>query len=164
MPALLDDLRYCGRLLRRAPVTVAVSVLSLGLGVGATTAVFSFVNAVQFSALPVADEDRLVGISETSATELCQGCSVGTSYPAFQVQHQMASAGIRLAAAGLLVGLPAAWVATRTLEGILAGTSPTDPFVFTLVSLLLAGVTFLASWIPARRAAQVDPVVALRQE
>jgi predicted permease len=81
-----------------------------------------------------------------------------------QVQQQMANAGIRLAAAGLLVGLPSAWLATRTLEGILAGTSPTDPLVFAAVSILLAGVTFLASWIPARRAARVDPILALRQE
>ncbi len=50
------------------------------------------------------------------------------------------------------------------LEGILAGTSPTDPIVFALVSIVLAAVTFLASWIPARRAARVDPIVALRQD
>jgi hypothetical protein len=58
-------------------------VVSLGLGIGATTAVFSFVNAVQLAPLPVQDEARLVDVSETSATELCAGCSVGTSYPAF---------------------------------------------------------------------------------
>ncbi len=81
-----------------------------------------------------------------------------------QVQRQMAAAGVRLAAGGLLVGLPAAWMSTRVLEGILAGTSPTDPLVFTIVSAVLAVVTFLASWLPARRAALVDPVVALRQE
>ena len=58
-------------------------ILSLALGVGATTAAFSFVDAVQFKALPIGDEDRLVDVSETSATELCAGCAVGTSYPAF---------------------------------------------------------------------------------
>jgi putative ABC transport system permease protein len=62
---------------------VFVSVLSLGFGIGATTAVFSFVNAVQFAPLLVSDERSLVGVSETSTTELCKGCSVGTSYPAF---------------------------------------------------------------------------------
>ena len=81
-----------------------------------------------------------------------------------QVQRQMAGAGVRLAAGGLGVGLPAAWASTRTLEGILAGTSPTDPLVFGSVSALLALVTFLASWVPARRAARVDPVMALRAE
>lgn len=81
-----------------------------------------------------------------------------------QVQQQMAGAGIRLAAGALLVGLPGAWLSTRTLEGILAGTSPTDPIVFALVSIVLATVTFLASWSPARRAARVDPILALRQD
>jgi predicted permease len=80
---LLEDLRYCGRMLRRAPVTVLISVLSLGLGIGATTSVFSFVNAVQFAPLPVANEGTLVDLSETSVTELCHDCSVGTSYPTF---------------------------------------------------------------------------------
>jgi putative ABC transport system permease protein len=45
--------------------------------------VFSFVNAIQFRPLPVLDEKTLVDVSETSATELCAGCGVGTSYPAF---------------------------------------------------------------------------------
>ncbi len=71
------------RLLRHAPLTVLVCVLSLGLGIGATTAVFSFVNAVQFAPLPVAGEESLVDLSETSVTELCHDCSVGTSYPTF---------------------------------------------------------------------------------
>jgi hypothetical protein len=53
---------------------------------------------------------------------------------------------------------------TRTLEGILAGTRPTDPVVFAIVSIALAGVTLLASWLPARRAARVDPIEVLRHE
>ena len=70
-------------LFRRASGMVAVIVSSLALGIGANTAVFSFVNAIQFKPLPVLDEDRLVDLSETSATELCAGCVVGTSYPSF---------------------------------------------------------------------------------
>jgi predicted permease len=81
-----------------------------------------------------------------------------------QVQQQMATGGIRLAVGGLAFGLPAAWLATRTLEGILAGTSPTDPVVFTGAAIVLALVALLASWLPARRAARVDPLEALRQE
>jgi putative ABC transport system permease protein len=83
MSNLLQDLRYSLRMLRRAPGMVAVIVSSLALGIGANTAVFSFVNAIQFKPLPVLDEDRLVDLSETSATELCAGCAVGTSYPSF---------------------------------------------------------------------------------
>ncbi|HEY7059104.1 MAG TPA: ABC transporter permease [Vicinamibacterales bacterium] len=80
MTHLADDLHDALRSLRRSPGLVATVVLSLALGVGANTAVFSFVNAVQFKALPFEDESTLVDIEETSATELCGGCAVGTSY------------------------------------------------------------------------------------
>jgi putative ABC transport system permease protein len=84
MIQFLNDVAYACRALRRAPGLVVTAVLSLGLGIAATTAVFSFVNAIQFKALPFADAARLVDIEETSATELCAGCSVGTSYPTLQ--------------------------------------------------------------------------------
>jgi len=83
MTDLWHDLRQAVRLCRRAPVMAAVIVGSLTLGIGANTAVFSFVNAIQFRPLPVADEKTLVDVSEWSATELCAGCGVGTSYPGF---------------------------------------------------------------------------------
>jgi len=66
--------------------------------------------------------------------------------------------------AGLAIGLPAAWLSTRALEGILFGTSLTDPGVFAAVTATLACVAMTASWIPARRAARVDPLVVLRDE
>jgi putative ABC transport system permease protein len=75
----------------------------------------------------------------------------------------MAGAGARPAADGL-AGLPAARISTRALEGILAGTSPTDPIVFSVVSVVMARVTLVASWLPARRAGRVDPRVVLRHE
>ena len=84
MNQVLDDVTYAWRTLRRAPGLVATAVLSLGLGIAATTSVFSFVNALQFKALPFADPGTLVDVEETSATELCAGCSVGTSYPMYR--------------------------------------------------------------------------------
>jgi len=63
---------------------VVTAVLSLGLGIAATTAVFGFVNALQFKPLPFADAGTLVDIQETSVTELCAGCTVGTSYPTLE--------------------------------------------------------------------------------
>jgi predicted permease len=83
MTDLWLDLRQALRLCRRAPVMAAVIVGSLTVGIGASTAVFSFVNAIQFRPLPVADENTLVDVSEWSATELCAGCGVGSSYPGF---------------------------------------------------------------------------------
>ncbi len=69
-----------------------------------------------------------------------------------------------LALAGTAIGVVGAVVLTRRLQALLFETSPLDPVVFVAVSLLLAGVCFLASWLPARRASQVAPVSALRYE
>jgi len=81
-----------------------------------------------------------------------------------QVQLRMAQSGMRLAMTGIVIGIPAALLSTRALEGILFGTSPTDPLVFALVTLTLAAVAVVASWLPARRAARVDPLMVLRSE
>lgn len=72
--------------------------------------------------------------------------------------------GLKLASLGLALGLIAALGVTRLVAGLLYGVTPTDPVAFICVSLLLLLVAALASWLPARRAARVDPMVALRQE
>ena len=79
-----------------------------------------------------------------------------------QIQSLIAAAGLRLVAAGVVAGLAGAWASTRSLQGILAVTSPTDPAVFAWVTIALGSVGLLAAWIPARRAARVDPIVVLR--
>jgi putative ABC transport system permease protein len=81
-----------------------------------------------------------------------------------QVQRLMARSGVALIAAGAPLGLTGAWASTRMLQGILAGTSPTDPAVFAAMTGILAGTGLLASWLPARRAARVDPASILRSE
>lgn len=69
-----------------------------------------------------------------------------------------------LTSIGLAAGLVAALLATRVLSTLLFSVRPTDPGVFVAVSVLLAGVALLASYIPARRATRVDPISALRCE
>jgi predicted permease len=72
--------------------------------------------------------------------------------------------GMRLALAGLGVGLLVAFAAMRVLSSLLFGVSAHDPLTFSGVSLVLAAAAILACYFPARRAASVDPLVALRYE
>jgi putative ABC transport system permease protein len=72
--------------------------------------------------------------------------------------------GLRLTLAGVAVGVAGALALTRVLSSLLYDVTPTDPLTLVCVSLVLSGVALLASSIPARRAARVDPMAALRYE
>ncbi len=72
--------------------------------------------------------------------------------------------GLLTAAVGVGVGLMASLAVTRTIRSLLFGLSPSDPLTFAGVALLLTVVALLASYLPARRATRVDPIVALRNE
>jgi len=72
--------------------------------------------------------------------------------------------GMSLVGIGIVIGLAGAFGASRVIRGVLYGGGENDPLTFMAVPLLLAAVAMLAIWIPARRAAALDPLVALRQE
>ena len=72
--------------------------------------------------------------------------------------------GLLLTLPGVAIGVAGAWALTRFLSGMLFGVSATDPATFAALSALLLAVAFLACYIPARRAARVDPMVALRDQ
>ena len=72
--------------------------------------------------------------------------------------------GMALAAAGIAIGLFGAWAIARLLGALLYGVSPHDPATFAAIAALVAAVAFAASYLPGRRAARVDPMLALRAE
>jgi predicted permease len=72
--------------------------------------------------------------------------------------------GLTLTLVGVVVGLPLAYIVVQPLGKLLYGASPQNVLVYTGVALLVGAVTLVACWLPARRAAKVDPMVALRCE
>jgi putative ABC transport system permease protein len=80
------------------------------------------------------------------------------------VQTLVLRESLRHVLPGIALGTAGALLLTRVLRSQLYGVSPTDPLTFLAVIVVLVGVALLASWIPARRAAGVDPMDALRQE
>jgi putative ABC transport system permease protein len=86
------------------------------------------------------------------------------SRPSTDVLRTVLAQGLVLALAGVIIGLGGALVLTRVLSSLLYEVTPTDLPTFASVSLLLTGIALAASYIPARRAAKVDPMIALRYE
>ena len=80
------------------------------------------------------------------------------------VLRLIAGQGMKLVVAGMSIGLLGAIGVTRLLTSLLYGIQPIDPLTFMSVCLLLIGTALFACWLPARRAARVDPMVALRNE
>jgi len=88
--------------------------------------------------------------------------ALGASQP--QILRLVVGRGLVISVIGAVVGLAAAFQLTRALAGMLYGVTATDPLVFAGVPLLLIVVSVLASYVPARKAAKIDPLVALRYE
>jgi putative ABC transport system permease protein len=80
------------------------------------------------------------------------------------VLRMVVGEGLRIGAAGLLLGIAVSLALTRLMSGLLFGVSARDPLTFVALPVMLLAVAMAASWIPARRAVRVDPMIALRGE
>jgi predicted permease len=81
-----------------------------------------------------------------------------------RVTAMVLSGAVRLVAFGIVLGLPAAWAASRWIKELLFGLKPTDPATVGTAIALLMIVALIAAYLPARRASRVDPMVALRHD
>jgi len=84
--------------------------------------------------------------------------------PRGSILNLIVGEGIKLSAAGIVIGLVAAAMVTRVMTSMLVSVSPTDPPTFAAIVLLFVVIAIVASWIPAHRAARLDPMVALRED
>ncbi|HKY46008.1 MAG TPA: ABC transporter permease [Pyrinomonadaceae bacterium] len=92
------------------------------------------------------------------------GIHMALGAPARNVMFMVMKQGMSLVLAGVVLGVAGAYAATRAMRSLLFEIGPTDPLTFVVVLLLLSFVSFIASYVPARRATKVDPLVALRNE
>jgi putative ABC transport system permease protein len=88
--------------------------------------------------------------------------ALGADFPV--LRNMIMRQAMTLAAIGIVIGIAAAYGLTRLMTTLLYNVKPTDPAVFASVAALLGAVAFLASYLPARRALRIDPIVALRYE
>jgi ABC-type antimicrobial peptide transport system permease subunit len=108
----------------------------------------------------------LYGVISYSVAQRTQeiGIRVALGATRKQVLSMIMGQGLRFAAMGLAVGQVLAMMLNRALKGLLVGVSTTDPATLVVTAVMLLIVAVLACYVPARRAARVDPMVALRFE
>jgi putative ABC transport system permease protein len=108
----------------------------------------------------------IYGVTAYAATQRNREIAVRVALGAEprQVLWLILRQGLFLAAVGVAVGLPAAFFLTKYLSTLLYGVSAQDPATFMAVALLLGAVVALASYLPARRALRVNPILELRTE
>jgi putative ABC transport system permease protein len=104
----------------------------------------------------------LAGVVRQKTAEI--GVRIAFGAPTATIFREFIGRGLRLAAIGVLVGGIAAAGFTRWMRSMLVGVSPTDPATYVAIATLFIVIAALACWLPARRAAKLSPVVALRQD
>ena len=145
----MNDVKFAFRQLLKNPSFTAIAVLTLFSIVALLLATVGIYGVISYS---VGQRTKEFGVRMALGAQPSDVLSI------------VLGRGMLLALAGIIIGLAGAFALTRFLSTLLFGIGPTDPITFGAVSLLLGAIAFLACLIPARRAAKVHPMVALRYE
>jgi ABC-type antimicrobial peptide transport system, permease component len=202
MEPLLQDVRYAFRQLRKNPAFATVAVLTLALGIGANTTIFSVMNATFLQIEPDRPVSQarsmeeivhdsigsrrfpavllsafallalvlvavgIIGVVSYSVAQRTQeiGIRIALGACSGDVQSLIVSASMKWVLMGVAVGMGASMGLARLLGNLLYEVKPSNPLLLGAVALLLTAVAALASYIPARRACKVDPMVALHYD
>jgi putative ABC transport system permease protein len=127
-----------------------------------TALVMSFFAGVAFLLAGLGLYGILTLAVEQRLREIGLRVALGAGRP--EIFRLIVGMGMRLALVGVLVGVPAALALTRLMSSVLSGLATTDPITYVSVGALLGVTAFLASYLPARRAIRIDPLVALRTD
>ncbi len=138
-------------LARRSMIQLSFTMLTLGV-LSALALVLGAVGLYGVLSYVVAQRTREIGVR----------MALGASAAA--VRRQVVSQGAKVVAVGVIIGVAAAYESTRLLGTLLYDVKAVDPLVFAAMSLMMIGVGVLASYMPARRASNVDPIEALRSD
>jgi len=156
MTSLWQDIRYGFRGLRATPGFSALAVLTLALGIGAATTMFSVIQNVLVAPFPYKDADRIVAFDVHDVENARSGGR--SAFPAAEFLEYL------LIGIGMAAGLAASLAVTQVLTNQLEGISPRDPATYASVILVILVAGLAACWFPAMRATRIDPMTALRFE
>ncbi len=132
-----------------AQTSFALVMLGIAASIALCIGVVGIYGVIAYAA---AQRTREIGV------RMALGAQVG------DVRKMFLRHGLALAATGIVLGIGVAVVLTRVMAAFLFGVGPMDPITYAVVSAVLAAIALLATYLPARRASQVDPVIALRAD